>query len=194
MFLLLLDGLIMSTIIYPQFQQVWSGTGAPSSTIVLGQGGTIYLGDFYIDTNTYNLYNFISLGSFDSDTQTYSDCTFQEIATSANVLSVLNNVGWNLNTSRSYSLRSSPAFSTYYTPSVTNDTLVCAIVSVTSTVLTAGTVLFQVNSETVGEASITGLAATNIQTITSLVPANAEYQLINSSGTASIISINEVQL
>jgi hypothetical protein len=188
----------MSTIIYPASQQVWSGTGVPSSTIVLGQGGTIYLGDFYIDANTLALYNFTSLGSFDSDTQTYSDCTFQEIATSVNVLSVLNNAGWNLNTSRSYSLRSSPAFSTAYTPSVTNDTLVCAIVSVTSTVLTAGTVLFQVNSGsgfvTICEASITGLAATNIQTITCLVPANASYQLVNSSGTASIVSLNELQL
>lgn len=127
---------------------------------------------------------------------TSSSMIWQKICSSSNILSLISNSGWNINTSRSYSLRSSPSFSTSYTPSITNDTTVIAVLSLTSTLLTSATVEFQVNSGsgyiTIGESSISGLAATNIQTITCFVPANSEYQLINSSGTASIVSLNEL--
>lgn len=127
-----------------------------------------------------------------------SDYLWQQITTSANILSNIDSAGWNVNTARSYSLMSSPAFNTSYKPSTTNDTMVSAVVSCTSTLITPGTVLFEVNAgsgfSTIGEFSTSGIAASLFGTITCLVPANSSYQLVNSSGTASIISLNEVQL
>lgn len=97
-----------------------------------------------------------------------------------------------------YSLRSSPAFNTSYLPSLTNNTMVSAVVSLSSTILLEGTVQFQIDTgsgfNTIGQSSISGIVATNIQTINCLVPAGANYKLVNSSGTASIISLNEIQL
>lgn len=127
---------------------------------------------------------------------TTDSMVWEKYATSSNIESVLLNAGWNLNTSRSYSLRSSPAFNTSYSPSSTNDCYVICVVSVTSTLLTPGTVLFQSNDSgsflTIGEASVSGVAASSSQTISCIIPANKSYKLLNSSGTASIISINEL--
>lgn len=121
---------------------------------------------------------------------------WNEIADSASILSILSSVGWKINTARSYSQRSSPSFNTSYTPSSTNDTQVVITVSLTSTVLTAAQVNVQVNSGasyvTIAEEGLSGLAATNIRSISLIVPANSSYQLVNSSGSASIVSIMEL--
>ena len=110
----------------------------------------------------------------------------------------LANLGLKIGSNRSYSTRSSPAFSTPYTPSSTNDCFVMAVVNVVSTLVTPGTVLFQINDTgsylTRGEASVSGVAASQFQTISAIVPVGKSYQLTNTSGTASIASINEISL
>lgn len=127
-----------------------------------------------------------------------SNYLWQEVATVSNVLSVISSSGWKINTSRSYSQRSSPAFNTVYTPNATNDVTVSCIVNVTSTLVTPGTVLFEINGGsgfiTTGEASASGIAASIFSTITQIIPANSQYKLVNSSGTASIISIYELTM
>jgi hypothetical protein len=129
---------------------------------------------------------------------TASAMIWQQIATTNNIFSIINILGWEINTSRNYSLRSSPAFATSYQPSVTNDTQVSAVISLTSTLITAATVDLQVDTgggfSTISQISVSGLSATAIHTITCLVPANAHYKLIQVSGTSSIVSINEIQL
>lgn len=127
-----------------------------------------------------------------------TDYLWQNITTSSNILTILDSSGWDINTSRSSSFRGSPEFNTSYTPSATNDTSVTVIVDLTSTLLTPGTVELQVNSgsgyTTKGESSISGISATIIGTINYIVPANSSYKLINSSGTASIVSIDELTM
>lgn len=129
---------------------------------------------------------------------TQSTLVWHEIVNPSNISSIISSNGWNLNKARSYSQISSPAFNTSYTPSATNDFMVNCIVNVTSTLVTPGTVLFQINDGsgyvTRGEASVSGIAASIFQTITCLVPANSSYQLLNSSGTATIVSLNELTM
>lgn len=119
-----------------------------------------------------------------------------KFANNQNVLAMLNSAGWLINTSRSYSQRSSPAFSTSYTPSTTNDTQVIAVISLTSTVLLAAQVNIQVNTgsgfSTIAEEGLSGLAATSVRSITFTVPANASYQLVSVSGSTSITQIKEL--
>ncbi len=79
----------MSITVYPASQQDWSCEGAPQSTVVLGQGGTIYLYDRIVDTVTGNLYRFIAVGEFDPNTQTYINCAYDLIATNTNINSIL---------------------------------------------------------------------------------------------------------
>lgn len=188
----------MSTTIFPGSQQIWTCSGAPSSTIVLGQGGTLNFGDIIIDSNTSYEYITTSTGTFDPVLQTYTGCTFNNVIFNANILTSIASSGWNINTSRSYIQRSSPAFNTSYTPNTTNDVMVSCVINVTSTLLTPGTVLFEINPGsgfvTIGEASASGVAASIFQTITHLIPANSQYKLVNSSGTASIISIYELTM
>lgn len=115
----------------------------------------------------------------------------------ANILAVLSTQGWQLNTARSYTPRSSPAFSAEYTPSATNDTYVTATLSLTSTLLVNATVELQVNSgsgySTVDVAAVPNISATLPQCLKGIVPAGASYQLVQSSGSDStIVSINEL--
>lgn len=116
----------------------------------------------------------------------------------SNITSVLNSVGWEINTSRSYSARTSAAFGTSYTPSASNDTQVIASVKLSSTVLLASTVDIQVDTgsgfTTILELSVSGLAATMTQSATFIVPAGASYKLVQSVGGSSIIYINELSL
>ena len=108
------------------------------------------------------------------------------------------NLGININSTRSYSLRSSPSFDTNYTPNANNDTFLIAIVNVVSTLVIPGTVLLQLNTGsgfvTVGEVSVSGVVSSIFQTISVIVPSNTQYKLLNTSGTASIVSLNELNL
>jgi hypothetical protein len=105
-----------------------------------------------------------------------------------NILSILSTLGWNINTNRAYSLRSSPAFGTEYTPSTTNDTQVILSETITLT----GEIQAQVNSGSgyvvVGQSPVSGA-------ITFIVPANAAYKIVSVSGLSnSIVSLAELTL
>ena len=129
---------------------------------------------------------------------TSGDMIWQKISTDKDILSIINSAGWKLNISRAYSLRSSPSFNTSYQPSTTNDTNISVIISLTSTSVTPAQVDLQVDTgsgfNVVQTCSISGLAATTINTLNLIVPASAHYKLVNSSGSASITSINELSL
>lgn len=146
----------------------------------------------------YMWFNTVSGNYFWCIDNTTNAMVWQKVVTSANLASMIGMSNWKINTSRSYSLRSSPAFNTDYTPSATNDTLVVAIVNCTSTLVTPGTVLFQVNTGsgyvTIGEASVSGVVSSIFQTISAIVPVNSPYKLLNSSGTCTIVLINEISL
>jgi|SRR5882757_2312555 len=117
----------------------------------------------------------------------------------ANILSVLDTQGWKLNTSRSYAPRSSPAFATSYTPSVTNDIQVLATLSLSSTLLTSAMIDIQIDNGTgfitIASGSLSGLAATDAKCFSFIVPANSTYKIISASGSSnSITSIYELTL
>jgi hypothetical protein len=158
----------------------------PSESTYSGYPGLIY---FWYNTTSTNLFCC-------TDCSTAGALAWQEIVMPQNILGVLNNAGWDINTARSYVQRSSPAFSTSYAPSVTNDTQVVVILSLTSTILTASQVNIQIDSGsgfvTTAEESLSGLEALSTRSVTFTVPADANYQLVNSSGTASIIQIMEL--
>lgn len=187
----------MSVTIIGQYQQDWACSGI-DSTMILGQGGILYVGDRMIDTATVRRYRITGTGTFDSPSQTYTGVNYVEDVTDDRILAVIAEKGWNVNTSRSYSQRTSPAFNTSYAPSSTNDTQVQVSISLTSTVLTAATVDIEVDSGsgfvTIAQLSLSGLAATATQLASFLVPAGASYKLVQSSGTSLITSIYEVNL
>lgn len=70
----------MTTTIWPGFQQDWYIAGAPDSTLVLGQGGTIFVGDRILDTLTNNWWFVTVVGTFDIPTQTYTGMVFEKIS------------------------------------------------------------------------------------------------------------------
>jgi hypothetical protein len=150
-----------------------------------GYDGLIY---FWWNTTTLDL--FICTNNMDN-----TNLSWEKWTTSNNILTILAQT-WGLNTSRGYVQRSSPAFSTSYTPSTTNDTQVIATVSLTSTLLATAQVNVQVNTGsgfvTIAENSLSGVAATTIRSVTFTVPANASYQLVSVSGTASITQVMEL--
>lgn len=151
-----------------------------------GYPGLIYFWYNTTSTNVFCCTNSATAGAL----------VWQEIAMPQNILAMLNTAGWNIDTARSYVQRSSPTFSTSYSPSATNDTQVLATISLTSTILTSAQVNIQINPGsgfvTLCEESLSGLAATSIRSVNFTVPAGSSYQLVNSSGTASITQIMEL--
>lgn len=126
------------------------------------------------------------------------------VVTPANIASVMSGAtSSKLNTARSYSTRSSPAFGTSYTPSATNDTLVIASVSASNTLLTTSTINFQINPGT-GLATVAPFSASGIvvgvglvqpHTFSVIVPANSSYAITSAgSGTNTLLSIKELTL
>jgi len=104
-------------------------------------------------------------------------------------------VAGDVNKPRAYSAVSSPDFEDPRTPSATRDTFVSAIVSLSSTLITAAEVNAQIDSDsgyvTIATARLSGLVATAQHTLSFVVPANSTYQFTE-SGTAEIISILEM--
>ena len=98
------------------------------------------------------------------------------------------NIG-SLNTLRNYS-SISLALDTSRIPSATRDVLVIVNISQTSTLLTAATANVQIDTgsgfTTICSPSISGLAATQINTCTFIVPKGASYQVVVASGNNSI--------
>ncbi len=107
-------------------------------------------------------------------------------------------LGLNINTSRSYTTRSTPAFSTNYTPNTTNDTFVVVNISQTSVLLGSAAVNAVIGGITIANASLGGVAATQTNSLSFIVPANSSYQLTQTAtgiGAAnSILSIRELTL
>jgi hypothetical protein len=181
----------MSITIYPGYQQFWTGTGAFDGNFVLGQGGTIYVGDFYFDTSTFNIYIITAIGSFDPDTQTYSGCTITEVVSAANVLATLDTLGWGINTETSLS-SPSVSFNTPRTPSVTNYIYVYATIGLSSTALIAATVNILIGGNIVGQLSLSGLTETESDFAGFLVPANTSYELNITSGSPTLLYLKEL--
>jgi hypothetical protein len=158
----------------------------PTDTTYSGYAGLIY---FWYNTTSTNLFCC-------TDCSTAGALVWQEIAMPQNILSMLSGAGWQINTSRNYVQRTSPAFSTPYIPSTTNDTQVIVVVTLTSTLLTTAEVNIQVNTglgyTIVAESSVSGVAATNVYSMTFTVPANASYQVATVSGSTSITQIMEL--
>jgi hypothetical protein len=183
----------MSTI-FPALAQDWDSSGLPGSSITMGQGGILSICDRVRDTTTGKHYRCTIVGTFDN-IDTYTGCSFVLDIDDNNLLSTIEDKGWETNTARSWQSVSSPAFSTPRSPNSTNDTKVLAIVSLTSTLVIAAEVDAQIDSGsgyvTRATESLSGLAATTKRTLEFTVPANSSYQLI-SSGTASIISVSEL--
>lgn len=112
--------------------------------------------------------------------------------------SVSSTLGWKINSSRSYS-SVSLAFATARTPSATNDTLVIASLQANVALLQTSTMNVQIDSgsgfTTISTLTFTGVVSTKTDTVSFIVPANAQYKLL-SSGTATntITSIFELSL
>lgn len=101
--------------------------------------------------------------------------------------------GMNAGVSRSYVSRSSPAFSTSYTPSTTNDTFVNAIFSYTNIATQTSTVSVSVNGVTVLKFSSTDIVAANQSSFSFMVPVGQSYQIINSgSGSQTLNTLYEL--
>lgn len=155
--------------------------------VYIGYQGLIF---FWWNTTSTNLFCC-------TNSNTNGSLVWQEFAMPQNILSMINSAGWKINTARSYVQRTSPAFSTSYTPSTTNDTEVTISVSLTSTLITAATVNFQIDS---GSGFITilplSIPATSISPdirgATLTVPPGSSYRLVQASGTSSIVSIYEL--
>lgn len=185
----------MYTTIMPGFQQNWNCSGAPESTIVLGQGGELFVGDLIIDTNTNIQYRCMNIGVFDNNA-TYTGVQWVQVCDSGTFQAVSNQAGWNVNTSRSYFTRTSPAFDTVYTPNASNDTQVTAVLILSSTSSTLAQVDVQIDYGsgfiTVIQESLSGIDATIVRSITFMVQANSSYKLVPVSGTTSITQIMEL--
>jgi hypothetical protein len=196
----------MSTTIMPGFQQDWNCQEAPSSTIVLGQGGTLYVGDRIINTETNFQYRCVNVGPFDGNT-TYTGCEFTEITDASSFAIVAASIGWAVNTTRGYTQRNSPAFNTSYTPSTTNDTKVIVNFSMTYLLGSLTTVNGELNSGngfqiivvkqlSFGLSSVLG-SITQGDSFELYVPAGCSYQIsqvANGGGSNSLVSIWELSM
>lgn len=147
---------------------------------------TDWLFDWYNHT-TGNVYNYKG--------GTSGSYIWDLIITDKNLNSALANAGWALNTSRDYS-PITLAFGTSRTPNLNNDVEVIANISQSSILITAATVSVQVNTSgtwvVLGTPSLSGLAGSQINMITFIVPKGASYRFVLTSGTNAILNINEL--
>lgn len=179
----------MSQTIYTGSQQNYYVNGALDSTIILSQGQVPNVNDIIYDTSAGVEWRITVVGTLNEAGDTYTGMEFKEVVDEVNILPVLDAKGWEVNTDRSYA-NAGIGLGTTRTPSTTNDTMVMASISLTSTLLTAATVQVQVAGSVVAEIS----ASTNIQMATFLVPANSSYELVTTSGTASLVYLKEISL
>lgn len=86
-----------------------------------------------------------------------------------------------INTSRSYSPRSTPAFNTDYAPSTTNDVFVLATVNIALAILQSSTVTAQVDTGsgfvTIASAARGSVVINDTFTLSFIVPKGATYKL-----------------
>lgn len=184
----------MSATIWPSSQQAWYTAGPPDPTLVLGQGGTIYVGDMDLDNTTGRMYIITAVGSFNPTTQTYINCTFKEMVFSSNIGSFVG-----INTARAYSAVSSPAFNTSRQPNPNRDVSVIASVTLVSVLLGSAKVTPQVSADNSTWVSLAAPNQVNIAAsfdwpISFVVPAGYYYRLVNStSGVGATATLNSIQ-
>ena len=73
-------------------QNAWTCSGAPQSTIVLGNGGAMSQFDLIIDTNTGDEYVVTNLGTYDG-IDTYTGCAFSQRVSNQNISVILSSIG-----------------------------------------------------------------------------------------------------
>lgn len=200
LFLLLVLALLInyqteaSVTVMPGSQQTWTMSSAPDSTVVLGQGGTIYSGDTFVDANTGKTYQITTVGSFDSDTQTYTGCEFKEYIFDSNISDFVG-----INTARTYTTVSSPAFNTSRQPNAARDVYVTASVTLTSVLVGSSMVTPQISADNSTWVSLPApkqlnLAESNDWPINFVVPAGYYYQLVSSTnGIGASATLNSIQ-
>jgi hypothetical protein len=98
--------------------------------------------------------------------------------------------GWLLNSERSYSARSTPAFDTTYTPSVINDTFVIFSFTQASAALGSATLTLLIDGATVDVRSCSGLVTNRQDSFSFICPKNKTYR-VNSS-TSGVGSSNTI--
>ena len=109
------------------------------------------------------------------------------------------NLGLNINSSRPYSIISSPDFGIDYSPSLTNDTFVLASIQMANTLSTTTTVTADIDTgsgfETVATIAMSGVAATSIQVVSFIVPLGTTYRLAKTgNGQNTFVSLSELGL
>lgn len=155
----------------------WYGDHDPSSSETT-TAGEVELDDIYLNTNTGQ--------------------TFTCLSPTTNAL-VWAQTGYQGMTGvlRDYTTPSL-SFSTPRTPNTDYDTFVLVSFTQTSTLITAATIDIQVNTSgswvTIASLSLSGLAATQVQSGSFIVPKGAQYQFISSSGSNTITLLKELSL
>ena len=191
----------MSQIIYYGIQQNWIVSGTPDSETILGQGQTLNVNDIVLDTSTNIEYRITGLGTFDSDTQTWTGTTFKQAVFDANILTTLDAQGWYINTTRGYTDQSSLGFNTSRQPSLTNDTQVKLSVTLANTLLTTSTATLEISPDDTTFEPIAVLAnlteAVNSSTYSDsgIIPAGYYYRVSTSGGgTQTLVILKELSL
>lgn len=124
---------------------------------------------------------------------------WQKFVTDLNLSSSIANIGWKINTSRSYSNQSSLGFNVSRRPSLTNDTTALLSATLTNTLLTTATVTIEISSDnstfvSIGTiANLTEAVSSVTYAINFIVPVGYYYKLVTSgSGTAILVNLQEL--
>lgn len=136
-----------------------------------------------------------------STSQDNTNLSWRVLITSLNVNSYISsyiaNLGYNIDTARSSS-NGVLSFNSSRTPNANSDTLVTVSISQTSTLLAAAIVSVQIDygSGFVDHAytTLSGIAATQVQACTFLVPKGKSYKILSVSGSNSISLCKETSL
>jgi hypothetical protein len=147
----------------------------------------------------YYWFNTISNEIFWCTDNSFNAMIWHKMADNLNIDSILSSSSWKLNSSRSYVERSTPAFNTNYTPSVTNDTFVLATVNIVLSILQSSTITAEIDTGsgfvTVATAANDAVAINNTSTLSFIVPAGATYKIVSAgTGTNTLNSIMELSL
>ena len=139
---------------------------------------------FWWDQSVNDLYQLTNWGN--------TQLVWQKLVTNLNILDIISTVGWQINTNRAYTQRTSPIFSTSYTPSTTNDTFVIASFGLSDTLLSPVSLTVAVGGVTIATVGLAGITATETGVISFQVPANSTYEFTVVSGSPTIVSVYEL--
>jgi len=147
----------------------------------------------------YYWFNTVSNEIFWCTDNSLNAMIWHRVANDLNIDSILSNSSWEINSSRSYSPRSTPAFDTNYTPSLTNDIFVLATVNIVLSVLQSSTITVEVDTGSgfvaISTAAPGGIAINDTRTLSFIVPKGATYKIVSAgTGTNTLNSIMELTL